>query len=65
MNKHLVTSAVAGALIIGLAAVAGAAKAPKKEFAGSESCKKCHAEEFKSWKTSFHSKLCRKKTTEF
>lgn len=61
MKKHVVVTAVAGALMLGLTAVAGAAKAPKKEFAGSESCKKCHAEEYKTWKESYHSKMVRKK----
>ena len=33
----------------------------KKEFVGSETCRKCHAEEFKSWKTTFHSKIVQPK----
>lgn len=35
MNKHVAASVVAGAMIMGLAALAGAA-VPKKEFVGSE-----------------------------
>jgi len=29
----------------------------KKEFVGSERCKGCHSEEYKSWKGTFHSKI--------
>ena len=49
MKKHFVTSVAAAVLMLGLTAAAGAAD-PKKEFAGSEKCKGCHAEEYKSWK---------------
>jgi hypothetical protein len=34
-------------------------KAASSEFVGSEACKKCHAEEFKSWKESFHARMVR------
>jgi cytochrome c5 len=61
MKRNVVVTAVAGALILGLTTVAGAAKAPKKEFVGSETCKKCHAEEIKSWKETFHSKIIQTK----
>ncbi len=61
MNKHVAVSVIAGVMMLGLTAVAGAAKAPKKEFVGSETCKKCHAEEFKSWKGTFHSKIIQTK----
>jgi hypothetical protein len=61
MKKHFVVTAVGCALMLGLAATAGAAKAPKKEFAGSEACKKCHSEEYKSWKETWHSKMVRTK----
>lgn len=60
MRKQFVVTAVAGALMLGLTGVAGAAKAPKKEYAGSESCRKCHATEFKSWMGTYHSKMVRK-----
>jgi hypothetical protein len=33
----------------------------KKEFVGSETCKKCHAEEYKSWKETYHSKIVQSK----
>ena len=29
----------------------------KKEFLGSEKCRACHSEEYKSWKETFHSKI--------
>jgi cytochrome c5 len=29
----------------------------KQEFVGSEKCKSCHAEEFESWKGTFHAKM--------
>jgi predicted CXXCH cytochrome family protein len=34
-------------------------KKADKEFVGSETCKKCHAEEYKSWKETWHSKMVR------
>ena len=43
-----------------LAAQAFAAD-PKKEFVGSDACKKCHAVEYKSWKETYHSKMVRTK----
>lgn len=43
------------------AAVAKQSAFKEKEFVGSEKCKKCHAEEFKSWKGTFHSKIVQKK----
>jgi predicted CXXCH cytochrome family protein len=60
MKKHVVATVVAGALMLGLTALADAAD-PKGEFVGSEKCKKCHAEEFKSWKDTWHSKMVRSK----
>lgn len=33
----------------------------KSEFVGSQSCKKCHPEEFKSWQDTFHSKIVQTK----
>ena len=60
MKRQVVVTAVAGVLMLGLAAVAGAAD-PKGEFVGSEKCKGCHSEEYKSWKDSWHSKMVRPK----
>lgn len=60
MRKNAVVIAVAGALMLGLTAAAGAAD-PKGEFVGSEKCKKCHSEEYKSWKETWHSKMVRPK----
>lgn len=34
-----------------------AAATVKQEFVGSERCKSCHAEEYKSWKGTFHAKM--------
>jgi len=39
------------------------AEKQKTEFVGSDKCKKCHAEEFKSWKGTFHSKIVQPKKT--
>ena len=33
----------------------------KADYAGSESCKKCHITEYKNWKDSYHSKMVRTK----
>lgn len=60
MKKHVVVTVVAGALMLGLVPLAGAAD-PKGEFVGSEKCKSCHAEEYKSWKETWHSKMVRPK----
>ena len=46
--------------VVSLAATAVAADS-KKEFVGSEACKKCHAEEYKSWKSTYHSKIVQPK----
>lgn len=37
--------------------------ASARDFVGSKACKKCHAEEFKSWKGTFHSKIVQPKKT--
>ena len=51
-------AALAGALFFAVAAVPAAHGADsKKEFVGSEKCKSCHSEEFKSWKATFHAKM--------
>jgi hypothetical protein len=57
-NPNGGAAALACALFFGLAAVPAAHAADsKKEFVGSEKCKSCHSEEFKSWKASFHAKM--------
>ncbi|QWV99634.1 hypothetical protein KP005_10295 [Geomonas nitrogeniifigens] len=49
----------AGWLACGIVLSAAPAMAldSKNEFAGSEACKKCHTEEYNSWKETFHSKI--------
>jgi len=59
MNRTVAT-VVTGVMMMGFAVTAYSAQAPKKEFAGSDSCKKCHATEFKSWMGTYHSKMVRK-----
>jgi hypothetical protein len=55
--KRLVAAFTATAVLAtGLAAAAMAADS-KKEFVGSEKCNDCHAEEYKSWKGTYHAKL--------
>jgi len=54
-----IVAAVSGAAVMGLALTTFAAKAPESEFVGSTTCKKCHAEEFRSWQNSYHSKMVR------
>lgn len=51
---------VAGTMIMVFAAMACAADS-RGEFVGSEKCKGCHAEEYKSWKDTFHAKMIRPK----
>jgi len=60
MNKTFISTAVSGFLMFGLAAMSVAAD-PKNEFVGSEKCKNCHSEEYKSWKDTWHSKIVRPK----
>jgi len=57
--KKMMTLMLAGCVTL-LAAQAFAAD-PKKEFVGSDTCKKCHAVEYKSWKETYHSKMVRPK----
>ena len=57
--KKMMTLMLAGCVTL-LAAQAFAAD-PKKEFVGSDACKKCHAVEYKSWKETYHSKMVRTK----
>jgi cytochrome c554/c'-like protein len=40
---------------------AGVAAAADKDFAGSESCKRCHAKQFDTWKSTLHAKMVRPK----
>jgi hypothetical protein len=47
---------VSGLCVVSVATTAVAADS-RKEFVGSEKCKSCHAEEFKSWKTTFHARM--------
>lgn len=54
--KQQLTTIIAGAMMLGVVSLAGAADS-KGEFVGSDKCKKCHAEEFKSWKGTFHAKM--------
>jgi len=56
-------SVVCGMLLAVAPAMAANHMKGAKEFAGSEACKKCHAEEFKSWKGTFHSKIVQPKKT--
>jgi len=57
-SKLLVGSVLCGIL---LSVVPAMARDSKHEFVGSQACKKCHAEEFKSWKGTFHSKIVQPK----
>jgi cytochrome c5 len=43
------------------AAKAAPSGSAAKQFVGSTACQKCHAEEFKSWKQTFHSRMIRPK----
>jgi len=62
MNRSkVIFSSVVCSMLLAVAPVMAADS--KKEFVGSESCKKCHAEEFKSWKGTFHSKIVQPKKT--
>ena len=53
-NRALV---VVTAICAMTAAALPAVASNKKEFVGSEKCKACHMEEFKSWKGTFHAKM--------
>lgn len=46
-----------------LAATPVLAAKHQKDFVGSEKCKKCHSEEYKSWKDTFHAKIVMPKKT--
>ncbi len=47
--------------ILGLLAGLAPAAAADKEFAGSEACKRCHAKQYDTWKSSLHAKMVRSK----
>jgi hypothetical protein len=53
MTRHILAS-VLGVTMLATSAMAADSK---KEFVGSEACKACHSEEYKSWKGTFHSKM--------
>ena len=63
MRNGIAATAVS-VVILGLSMSAGAAD-PKGEFVGSLKCKKCHLEEYKSWKDTWHSKIARPKKARF
>jgi len=52
---------IAMVLVAGVSTSEAAKQKGKGDFIGSEACKKCHAEEYKSWKDSWHSKIVRPK----
>lgn len=52
---------VLGVLFALFALSPAAAQAAGSDFVGSETCKKCHPTEFKSWKGTFHSKMVQKR----
>lgn len=56
-----IAQTLASTLCVALLATSALAGGDKPAFVGSEACKKCHAEEFKSWKTTFHSKIIQPK----
>jgi len=56
-------SVVCGMLLAVAPAMAANHMKGAKEFAGSEKCKKCHAEEYKSWKSTYHAKMVQPKKT--
>ncbi|MCM2276871.1 MAG: hypothetical protein NDJ89_02195 [Oligoflexia bacterium] len=55
------TTAFAVCMALSLGFVRAEAKAEQADFVGSRRCYKCHADEFDSWKTTFHSKMVQKK----
>lgn len=59
-GKQIFSSVICSML---LAAAPVLAADSKKEFVGSEKCKRCHSEEFKSWKGTFHAKIVLPKKT--
>lgn len=59
--KGLVAVASVLLLCAGLAEAAKKAPVVKKDFVGSTACKKCHVDEYNSWKESYHSKIVQPK----
>ena len=59
MKRWMGAAVVVGfvALLVLVSVPGGQAADSKKEFVGSEKCKACHSEEFKSWKETYHSKM--------
>ena len=57
MKKSSASVMVMALFALTVAAMPAAAATKKKEFVGSEKCKSCHAEEYKSWKETFHAKM--------
>lgn len=47
--------------VMNISTVQSWAAGPMQQFVGSEKCKGCHAEEYKSWKDTFHAKMVRPK----
>ena len=56
--NNIISAAIVSAVLLGMSISAGAAD-PKGEFVGSLKCRKCHLEEYKSWKDTWHSKIAR------
>jgi hypothetical protein len=64
MKKGLAVSLFVGfsiLLMMSGSAFGGKKAAPKNEFAGSQTCRKCHKVEYESWKQTLHSQMVRKK----
>jgi len=55
--KNSISVLVMAMCALTVAASPSAAASKKQEFVGSEKCKSCHAEEYKSWKGTFHAKM--------
>ena len=52
--------AVLIALFVGSSYAEAKKETGKKEYVGSETCKKCHKIQYESWKETYHSKMVRK-----
>ncbi len=62
MNRSTLSKLMRVAGLVAAAALAtGAARAADPAYAGSEKCKGCHEDEYKSWKQSYHAKMVRPK----
>ena len=63
MKGRLSVVAVAAFFLVlvgGLAHAEAKKETGKKEYVGSETCKKCHKIQYESWKETYHSKMVRK-----